>query len=771
MRETLLVPPGGSGPIFPPRSGTLPVRVPFKGSPDMSDVSPITPDVIASHGLKTEEFDLILEILGRQPTITELGIFSVMWSEHCSYKNSKPLLRLLPTEGPHVLQGPGENAGVVALDENLAVCFKMESHNHPSAVEPFQGAATGVGGILRDIFTMGARPVANVDCLFFGEPGTPAVDRIIHGVIDGISHYGNCVGVPTVAGQVNFAPSFSGNPLVNAMSVGVMRREDLTLAQAKTPGNLVIYFGNATGRDGVHGATFASEELTEETKEQRSAVQVGDPFMGKKILEATLELIRSGVVEAIQDMGAAGLTCSGCEIAGRGRLGMVLDLDKVPQRADNMSPYEMMLSESQERMLAVIEPKHLEQALAILNKWEVNPAVVGEVTDDGLFTVHHCGEVIARVPALKISEESPVYHREAKRPESLPTGVYTPGTWADELDVAAALPELLAHPTIASKAWIHEQYDTQVQTNTVLGPGAGAAVLRVDGSEKLLGISSGVDPLKVACDPFVGAAMAVAEASFNLLCVGAIPLGLTDNLNFGNPEKPEQFWYFRRAVEGIAAMSRALEVPVTGGNVSLYNESPTGPIWPTPTIGMVGAVRDAAHLVRPGFRTPGERVYILGSDAMSLAGSHLAFLKEKSRLPAPLETRLAENIVERAAALRLLMLDLIDAKVLSSAQDVSEGGIAVALAESCLFGGNGLDTISFSPGVATLFGEAGAQVVVSVFKEHDDTFNKILAKHRRVDQRSAGFVLAEKILKIGNYSWNLETLEAARNTRPFASLV
>ncbi|MCC5876967.1 MAG: phosphoribosylformylglycinamidine synthase subunit PurL [Candidatus Sumerlaeia bacterium] len=611
----------------------------------MSSEPQITPEVIASHGLKPDEFELILEILGRQPSFTELGIFSVMWSEHCSYKNSKPLLKLLPTEGPHVLQGPGENAGVVALDERLAVCFKMESHNHPSAVEPFQGAATGVGGILRDIFTMGARPVANVDCLFFGEPGVPSVDRIIHGVIDGISHYGNCVGVPTVAGQVTFAPSFAGNPLVNAMSVGVMDRKDLTLAQAKTPGNLVIYFGNATGRDGVHGATFASEELTEETKEQRSAVQVGDPFMGKKILEATLELIRSGVVEAIQDMGAAGLTCSGCEIAGRGRLGMKLDLDKVPQRAENMSPYEMMLSESQERMLAIIEPRHLEVALAILNKWEVNPAVVGEVTDDGLFTVFHQGGIIAQVPALKISEESPVYHREARRPDSLPTSVYTPGPWIDGLDAYSSLTTLLSHPTIASKAWIYEQYDTQVQTNTVIGPGAGAAVLRVDGSEKLLAISTGVDPMKVACDPFNGAAMAVAEASLNLLCVGAIPLGLTDNLNFGNPEKPEQFWYFRRAVEGIAAMASALEVPVTGGNVSLYNESPTGPIWPTPTIGMVGAIESREHIIHPGFRTPGERVYLLGALPSSLAGSHLAFLQEKDRLPAPLDATTVDNLI------------------------------------------------------------------------------------------------------------------------------
>lgn len=727
----------------------------------------ITPEIVAEHGLKPDEHDLILEILGRDPTFTELGIFSVMWSEHCSYKNSRPLLRLFPTEGEHVLQGPGENAGVVALDERLAVCFKMESHNHPSAVEPFQGAATGVGGILRDIFTMGARPVANVDCLFFGEPGEPAVDRIVHGVIDGIAHYGNCVGVPTVAGQVTFAPSFAANPLVNAMSVGVMRREDLTLAKARTPGSIVVYYGNATGRDGVHGATFASEELTEETREQRSAVQVGDPFMGKKILEATLELIKSGVVEAIQDMGAAGLTCSGCEIAGRGRLGMKLDLDAVPQRARNMSPYEMMLSESQERMLAVIEPANVEAAMAILEKWEVEPAVVGEVTDDGLFTVHHRGNIIARVPALKISEESPVYHRGDRRPESLPTEPWKPGGWLGTLSAEDALLSLLAHPSIATKSWIHEQYDTQVQTNTVIGPGAGAAVLRVDGSDRLLAISCGVDPMKVACDPFAGAAMAVGEAALNLLCVGAKPLGLTDNLNFGNPEKPEQFWYFKRAVEGISAMARAMEIPVTGGNVSLYNESPTGPIWPTPTIGMIGVVESEAHLVRPGFRTPGDIVYTIGAIPSSLAGSLLAFMRERA-LPAPLEEELAGSIVDRTLALRGFLVELINGQILTSAQDASEGGLAVALAEACLFGGHGLDASEAKWDMPALFGEGGGLIAVSIDPENVARFEAIHSRHEFVPIQRAGVVSTEKVLRLGaGVTLPLEALSRARETVPY----
>ncbi|MBI1292221.1 phosphoribosylformylglycinamidine synthase subunit PurL [bacterium] len=729
----------------------------------------ITPEIVAEHGLKPDEYQLILEILGREPSFTELGIFSVMWSEHCSYKNSKPLLKLLPTEGPDVLQGPGENAGVVALDDRLAVCFKMESHNHPSAVEPFQGAATGVGGILRDIFTMGARPVALVDCLFFGTPGKPSVDRIIGGVVHGIADYGNCVGVPTIAGQVTFSPAFDTNPLVNAMAVGVMRKEDLTLAKARTPGNVVVYYGNATGRDGVHGATFASEELTEETMEQRSAVQVGDPFMGKKILEATLELIYSGSVEAIQDMGAAGLTCSGCEIAGRGRLGMRLELDKVPQRAQNMSAYEMMLSESQERMLAVIPPNRLAEAMAILEKWEVTPAVVGEVTNDGLLTVYHRGGVVAKVPALKISEESPVYRREARQPKDFPTEPWVPGPWAGSLKADQALESLLEDLNIHSKQWIHEQFDTQVQTNTVLGPGAGAAMLRVDGTTKLLGISSGVDPMKVACEPFTGARMAVAEAALNLLCVGAKPLGLTDNLNFGNPEKPEQFWFFRRAVEGIADMARALVIPVTGGNVSLYNESPTGPIWPTPTIGMVGRCESLDHMIRPGFKNPGELVFALGELPTSLAGSLLAFKQGgSSKLPAPLEADGIATFTPRMVALQALLNDLIDARILQSAQDVSEGGLAVALAEQCIFSPAtvGFEGTLESYDLATLFGEPGALVVVGIRPEDQERFDEILDRHSEVDYTELGVVTDKPVLQLGDaIAMTVEALQHMRSHR------
>lgn len=725
----------------------------------------ITPEIVAKHGLKPEEYELILQILARTPTPTELGIFSVMWSEHCSYKNSKPLLRLFPTTGPQVLQGPGENAGVVALDDELAVAFKMESHNHPSAVEPYQGAATGVGGILRDIFTMGARPVALVDCLFFGEPGNPATDRIIHGVVHGIADYGNCVGVPTVAGMVTYAPPFATNPLVNVMAVGVMRQSELTRAVARHPGSIVVYYGNATGRDGVHGATFASVELSEETMEQRSAVQVGDPFMGKKILEATLELIQSGTVEAIQDMGAAGLTCSGCEIAGRGRLGMELDLDKVPQRARHMSAYEMMLSESQERMLAVIPPANLDRAMAILDKWETNPAVVGVVTEDGLFTVRHQGEVVARVPALKISEESPVYAREARRPATLPTAEYTPGKWAASIDVQATLLELLAHPTIAGKNWIHEQYDTMVQTNTVLGPGAGAAVLRVDGSQQLLAISAGVDPLKVACDPYHGGVLALGEAALNLLCVGARPLGLTDNLNFGNPEKPEQFWYLKNAVEGIAAAARDLAIPVTGGNVSLYNESPTGPIFPTPTIGMVGAIDGADRVITPGFKDAGDQILVLGQLPSSLAGSLLAYRRDGNRLPAPLAAEHTENLIQRLSDLQRLLLAAIDRRILKTAQDVSEGGLAVALAECALFSPNGcgayidveeLDAIA-------LFGEPGALVVIGVAEKDIDTLRELLDEFENVDFAEIGEVTHGGRLVINGTSMAVAGLAAVRS--------
>lgn len=725
----------------------------------------ITPDLIAQHGLKPEEYQLILEILGREPSITELGIFSVMWSEHCSYKNSKPLLKLFPTEGPQVLQGPGENAGVVALDEELAICFKMESHNHPSAVEPFQGAATGVGGILRDIFTMGARPVALVDCLFFGEPGDPAVDRIVHGVVDGIAHYGNCVGVPTLAGMVVHAPVYTKNCLVNVMAVGVMPKKDLTLAKARNSGSVVIYYGNATGRDGVHGATFASEELTEETAQQRSAVQVGDPFMGKKILEATLELIKSGKVEAIQDMGAAGLTCSGCEIAGRGRLGMELDLDKVPQRARNMSAYEMMLSESQERMLAVIRPENVDLAMSILQKWETNPAIVGTVTNDGLLTVRHHGVVVAHVPALKISEESPVYYREAQRPESLPTEAYQPGPWLDGIDTREALLELLSHPSIASKRWIHEQYDTMVQTNTVLGPGAGAAVIRIDGSQKLLAIACGIDPMKVACDPFVGAQMGVAEAALNLLCVGARPLGLTDNLNFGNPEKPEQFWYFRRAVEGISEICRALAIPVTGGNVSLYNESAIGPIWPTPTIGMVGAINSRNDLIQPGFKQAGDLVYAIGHLSTSLAGSLLAFLRDGKKLPAPLEAAGASRFAMHMMSLQNAMRELTEWHLLRSAQDVSEGGLAVAVAETMLFSPAplGCDLGESNVDATALFGEPGCLVVVSVSPEKEAKFLHLMERHTSLDCKRLGVVTSEARLMLpGGVGLSIEEIATHR---------
>ena len=762
-------------PFFPSHAARreairLTVQSPLRGV-SMSDVS-ITPEIIEEHGLKPEEYDLIQEILGREPSFTELGIFSVMWSEHCSYKNSKPLLKKLPTEGPAVLVGPGENAGVVALDEELAVCFKMESHNHPSAVEPFQGAATGVGGILRDIFTMGARPVALGDCLFFGEPGDPAVDRIVRGVVHGIADYGNCVGVPVVNGMVTFAPTFARNCLVNVFCAGVMPKKDLTLACARTPGHVVVYYGNSTGRDGVHGATFASEELTDETMEQRSAVQVGDPFMGKKILEATLELIRSGSVEALQDMGAAGLTCSGCEIAGRGRLGMELDLDKVPQRAQNMSAYEMMLSESQERMLATIPPDRLDEAMAILDRWETNPAIVGKVTDDGLFTVTHGGESVARVPALKISEESPVYTREARRPAGHGEGSYTPAGWVEELDYAESLLELLSHPTIASKHWIHEQYDTQVQTNTVLGPGAGAAVLRVDGSDKLLAIASGVDSMKVAIEPNFGGMYAVAEAALNLLCVGARPLGLTDNLNFGNPEKPEQFWFFKRAVEGIAEMSGALSIPVTGGNVSLYNESAVGPIWPTPTIGMVGAVNSLEYLIRPGFKSPGDVIVAIGL-ADTLAGSMLAWLRDGKTLPAPIPADEVESFPARMKALISLLEKAIEAGLLRSAQDVSEGGLAVALAECCIFApgpiGAEIGPWDEDMGPGFFFGEPGASVVISVEESRLDELAVLLDEFEVLDFAEIGEVIDEPELRLAEkVQIPVQTLREARGRNPYA---
>ncbi len=666
----------------------------------------ITPELVARHNLTPEEYARILDILGRPPTYTELGIFSVMWSEHCSYKNTRPLLRTLPTRSPRVLVGAGEeNAGILDIGDGLAIAFKMESHNHPSAVEPFQGAATGVGGIIRDIFTMGARPVAALDSLRFGELSDPEVRRLFRGVVSGIAHYGNCFGIPTLAGEVYFDPSYAGNPLVNVFCLGVLRHEQIARGAARGVGNPVFYVGPATGRDGLAGAAFASQDLTEESAEQqRGAVQVGDPFMEKLVCEACLELLATGAVAGIQDMGAAGLTCSTCETAARAGTGIEIELDRVPQRAPGMTPYEILLSESQERMLLIVHRGREEEVKRVFDKWDLPWAEIGVVTDTGRMVVKHHGRVVADIPARLIASGAPVYEREARPPAylqavrafrlaDLPAPSETP-------DPASVLKRLLAWPTIASKHWVWRQYDHMVRDGTVVGPGSDAAVLRIKADslpplppgaearpvpEKFLAVTSDCNGAYCYLDPYEGAKAAVVEAARNLVCSGARPLGVTDNLNFGNPHNPELFWQLRECVRGLAEACRALNTPVTGGNCSLYNQSPTGPIDPTPTVAMVGLIEKPEHITTQWFKDEGDVILLLGAPVdladplHGLGGS--AYLQVWYGLKTGIPPRCD---LEAAATLHTTLLGLIHAGGIKSAHDCSEGGLAVALAEACI---------------------------------------------------------------------------------------
>ncbi len=666
----------------------------------------ITPELVARHNLTPEEYARIREILSREPTYTELGIFSVMWSEHCSYKNTKPLLRTFPTRSPRVLVGAGEeNAGILDIGDGLAIAFKMESHNHPSAVEPFQGAATGVGGIIRDIFTMGARPVAALDSLRFGELSDPEVRRLFGGVVAGIAHYGNCFGIPTLAGEVYFDKSYAGNPLVNVFCLGVLRHEQIARGTARGVGNPVFYVGPATGRDGLAGAAFASQDLTEESAEQqRGAVQVGDPFMEKLVCEACLELLATGAVAGIQDMGAAGLTCSTCETAARAGTGIEIELARVPQRAPNMTPYEIMLSESQERMLLIVHQGREEEVKRIFDKWDLPWAQIGVVTDTGRMVVKHHGRVVADIPAKLIASEAPVYEREAREPaylqavrafrlEDLPDP-------SDPSDPTNPLKKLLAWPSIASKHWVWRQYDHMVRNGTVVCPGSDAAVLRIKADslpplppgtaaapvpEKFLAVTSDCNGAYCYLDPYEGAKAAVVEAARNLACAGARPLGVTDNLNFGNPYHPELFWQLRECVRGLADACRALAVPVTGGNCSLYNQSPAGPIDPTPTVAMVGLIEKPEHITTQWFKDEGDAILLLGAPVdlddplQGLGGS--AYFQAVHGLKTGRPPRCD---LEAAATLHTTLLGLIHAGGIKSAHDCSEGGLAVCLAECCI---------------------------------------------------------------------------------------
>ncbi|MBS1271106.1 MAG: Phosphoribosylformylglycinamidine synthase subunit PurL [Candidatus Marinimicrobia bacterium] len=643
----------------------------------------VTLELAKEHGLNTEEYERILEILGRTPNYTELGIISVMWSEHCSYKNSIALLKQLPREGENLLAEAGEeNAGLVDIGDGLAVAFKIESHNHPSAIEPYQGAATGVGGILRDVFSMGARPIASLNSLRFGPPTDERNRYLFKNVVKGIGDYGNSVGVPTVGGEVVFDEHYSGNPLVNAMTVGIVKHDNTMSAIADGEGNSVIIFGSATGRDGIHGATFASEELTEESEERRPAVQVGDPFAEKSILEATLELCRKPYVVGIQDMGAAGITCCTSEMSARTGVGMDVDLDKVPQREEGMIPYEIMLSESQERMLTVIKSGFEDEAAKIFEKWDLPYSILGKVTDTGNITLHHNGEKVGDVPAwdLVLGGGAPVYHRESERPkylDDLPQ--YDVEDYPEPEDYNDAFKTMMSHPNIASKSWVYQQYDHTVRTNTVQGPGGDAAVVRIKGTDRALAISVDGNGKYVYLNPRKGGKLAVAESARNVACVGGKPLAITNCLNFGNPYDPEIYYQFKEAIAGMGSACEIFNTPVTGGNVSFYNESPDSAVYPTPVIGMVGLIDDVNKVMTPYFKRENDFIMIMGTLKGDLGGS--------TYLQAQYDTLAGDTPdidLDFEQRVQEALLDAIERDVIHSAHDVSDGGLAVAVAESCI---------------------------------------------------------------------------------------
>jgi phosphoribosylformylglycinamidine synthase len=656
----------------------------------------ITPEIVREHGLDQKEYAHIRELMGREPNLVELGIFSVMWSEHCSYKSTRAHLRRLPTKGPQVIQGPGENAGVVDIGDGDAVVFKMESHNHPSFIEPYQGAATGVGGIMRDVFTMGARPVAMMNALRFGSPDHPKTRHLVAGVVSGIGGYGNCMGVPTVGGEVNFHPAYNGNILVNAMCVGLARRDKIFKSAAKGSGNPVVYVGSKTGRDGIHGATMASAEFSEDSEEKRPTVQVGDPFTEKLLLEACLELMATDAIIAIQDMGAAGLTSSSAEMASKGGSGIELNLDFVPQREENMTAYEMMLSESQERMLAVLKPGREAEAERIFKKWELDFAVIGVTTDTGRLIVKHKGRVEADMPVHALSEEAPVYERPfTRRPPSRPVA---DGVIDVTRSPSQSLLKLLASPDLCSRRWVWEQYDYSVMADTVQPPGGDAAVVRVHGTDKALAISCDVTPRYCRADPIEGGKQAVAECWRNLTAVGATPLAITDNLNFGNPERPETMGEIVGAIDGISEACTALGFPVISGNCSLYNETNGEPILPTPAIGGVGLLKNYRRQASIALKRAGDTILLIGESIGHLGQSlYLREIEGREEGAAPPVYLSAEK--RHGDFVR----SLIEKGRVDTVHDVSDGGLAVALAEMVLAGGIGAE-IGVHP-IPFLFGE------------------------------------------------------------------
>ena len=729
----------------------------------------ITPALVAEHGISPSEYETIESMLGRAPTFTELGIVSALWSEHCSYKHSRPLLKDLPTKAPYVLQGPGENAGVISVGDGLAIAFKIESHNHPSAVEPYQGAATGVGGILRDVFTMGARPMAMLNSLRFGSLGDPHVRYLFSGVVKGIGDYGNCVGVPTVAGEIVFDEAYTTNPLVNAMCVGLLKEKELIRAKAEGVGNPIMAVGARTGRDGIHGASFASEDLTSASEAKRPRIQVGDPFTEKLLLEASLELIGSGHIVAIQDMGAAGLTSSSAEMAERGDVGVTIDVTKVPTRETGMTPYEILLSESQERMLVVAKRGRERDVAAILEKWDLTSSVIGEVISEPVYRVTEGDRVVAEFPGSRLVTDCPRYtpaaQESAEIVEMRAVDPLSIKERAEERDAAWTLLQLLSSPTIASKAWAYNQYDSTVRTNTVIGPGGDAAVLRLRGTTRAIAVKVDGNGRYVHLSPRVGGRIAVAECARNVACAGARPLAITNCLNFGNPTKPSVYFQLKEAIAGIGEACAALGTPVTGGNVSLYNESSTGAVFPTPVIGMIGLIEDLKHVTRATFANAGDVIILLGECTTELGASE--YLSRVHRLAAgepPACDLAAESAVIEAT------LECIHAGLVHSAHDCSDGGLAVALAESCVANtkamlGADVDLSAYAdiPARALFFGEAQARVILSTSRA-DELLP--LARKRgvraevigRVSTADAGLTIAART---GRLSVNLKAMASA----------
>ena len=679
----------------------------------------ITPEIVREHGLTVEEFRRITDLIDRTPNMTELGIFSVMWSEHCSYKSSRPYLRKLPVEGPKVLQGPGENAGVIDIGDGLAVVFKIESHNHPSFIEPRQGAATGVGGIMRDIFTMGARPIALMNSLRFGDLEEPRTRFLLNGVVDGIASYGNCTGVPTVGGEIYFDSCYNGNILVNAFCLGLVKTDRIFLAGAGGVGNQILYVGSKTGRDGIHGASLlASSEFDETTEDKRPTVQVGDPFTEKLLIEACLELFEFDWVMGVQDMGAAGLTSSSFEMAHRAKTGVYMDLSKVPLREEGMIPYEILLSESQERMLFVIEPGHENEAFAILDKWGLDGAIIGEVIEESCVRIQFDGKEVVNLPVFPVVDGALDLKREVKHPEYLDQVAHIDLTELPDFSRGdTALKKLLACPNIASKEWVFEQYDHMVRLNTLVLPGSDAAVLRIKDTQKAVAISVDCNSRYCYLDPYEGAAIAVAEACRNVVCSGAKPIGLSNCLNFGNPEKPEIMWQFQQAVEGMGDACRFFDIPVVSGNVSLYNETKGEAIYPTPTIAVVGLIENQKKIMTQGFKKSGDQIALIGFTMEELGGTeYLKIMFDRSEGKPPVLDRKHEKQVQD------FCWELIQKGFISSAHDCSEGGLAIAVAESCFsYGGQTLGaTLTLESTLRNdtlLFGETQSRIIISFPEE------------------------------------------------------